>query len=112
MGKVFLTVIETSHYWNKAKKALSEKQLADVVTTVACDPEIGEVMAGTGGVRKFRYAFRTGRGKSGGARIIHLPLLAQGKVYLLDIFAKNEKANLTSAERNEMAKIVKAMKGA
>lgn len=111
MSRIYLTVVETSHYLNKASKLLSEKQLFDVVTTVACDPDAGEVMAGTGGVRKFRYAFSTGKGKSGGARIIHLPLLAKGKVYLLDIFAKNEKSNLSKAERNEMAKIVKMMKG-
>lgn len=111
MNKVHLTVIETKHYWTKAGKLLSEKQMTDVVTTVACEPEIGEVMKGTGGIRKFRYAFREGKGKSGGARIIHLPLLSKGRVYLLDIFAKGEKGNLTKAERNEMAKIVKIMKG-
>lgn len=109
--KAYLTVIETRHYWNRACKVLSEEQRNDVVTTVACQPEIGEIMQGTGGIRKFRYAFQKNKGKSGGARIVHLPLLAKGKVYLLDIFAKNEKENLSKAERNEMAKIVKALKG-
>lgn len=105
-----LTVIETAHYWNRARKVLSERQMADVVTTVACDPSLGDVMKGSGGIRKFRYAPK-GRGKSGGARIIHLPVPAKSKVYLLDIFAKNEKANLTKAEVNEMAKIVRLIKG-
>jgi hypothetical protein len=52
-----------------------------------------------------------GKGKRGGARIIHLPLVSRGKVYLLDIFEKNDKVNLTKAERNEMAQIVRVMKG-
>jgi hypothetical protein len=109
--KIFLTVIETSHYWNKARKLLTESQREDVVTTVACEPEIGDLIQGTGGIRKFRYAFQSGKGKSGGARIVHLPLRASGKVYLLDIFAKSEKGNLSKAERNEMAKLVKILKG-
>ena len=96
---------------NKARKILSEKQRDEVVTIVAQEPEIGEVMQGTGGVYKFRYASQGGKGKSGGARIIHLPLVSRGKVYLLDIFEKNAKVNLTKAERNEMSQIVKVMKG-
>lgn len=107
----YFTVIETEHYWNKARKILSEKQRDEVVTIVAQKPEIGAVMQGTGGVYKFRYASQEGKGKSGGARIIHLPLVSKGKVYLLDIFEKSDKVNSTKAERNEMAKIVKAMKG-
>jgi hypothetical protein len=111
MKDSFFTVIETEHYLSKAKKTLTEKQRDEVVTIVAQEPEIGEMMQGTGGVYKFRYASQEGKGKRGGARIMHLPLVSQGKVYLLDIFEKNEKVNLTKGERNELAKIVKVMKG-
>lgn len=105
------TVVETEYYLGKAKKILSEQQRDEVVTIVAQKPETGEMMQGTGGVYKFRYASQEGKGKRGGARIIHVPLVSRGKVYLLDIFEKNDKVNLTKAERNEMAKIVKSMKG-
>ena len=54
------TVVETEHYLNKARKILSEKQRDEVVTIVAQEPEIGEVMQGTGGVYKFRYASQEG----------------------------------------------------
>jgi hypothetical protein len=47
----------------------------------------------------------------GEARMIHVPLVSRGKVYLLDMFEKNDKVIVTKAERNEMAKIVKSMKG-
>lgn len=107
----YFTVVETEHYLNKARKVLTEKQRDEVVTIVAQKPETGEVMQGTGGVYKFRYASQGGKGKSGGARVIHLPLVSRGKVYLLDIFEKSDKVNLTKAERNEMAQIVKVMKG-
>ncbi len=111
MKDKYFTVVETEHYLNKARKILSEKQRDEVVTIVAQKPETGEMMQGTGGVYKFRYASQEGKGKSGGARIIHLPLVSRGTVYLLDIFEKNAKVNLTKAERNEMSQIVQVMKG-
>lgn len=111
MKERYFTVVETEYYLGKARKILSEQQRDEVVTIVAQKPESGEMMQGTGGVYKFRYASQEGKGKRGGARIIHLPLAASGKVYLLDIFEKNDKVNLTKAERHEMAAIVKSMKG-
>ena len=90
---------------------LTEAQMAEVITTVAKEPEIGEIMAGTGGIRKFRYASREGKGKSGGARVIYLAIMSKGRVHLLDIFAKNVKENVSQAERNELAKIARVMKG-
>ena len=111
MKERYFTVIETEYYLGKARKILSEQQRDEVVTIVAQKPESGEMMQGTGGVYKFRYASQEGKGKSGGARIIHLPLVSRGKVYLLDMFEKNDKVNVTKAERNEMAQIVRVMKG-
>lgn len=111
MSKPYFTVIEAPAYTARAKKLLTKAQMAEVITIVAQEPEIGEVMAGTGSVRKFRYASKQGKGKSGGARVIYLALMGKGRVYLLDIFEKNEKENISPAERNEMAKLVKAMKG-
>jgi hypothetical protein len=109
--KPLLTVIETPYYIGKAAKLLTRDQMAEVVNAVAANPEAGDAMSGAGGIRKFRFAFHEGKGKSGGARIIYLAATSRGRVYLLDIFGKNEKANLTKAERNEMAKVAKAIKG-
>ncbi len=75
---------------------------------VANDPECGEIMQGTGGVRKVRVG-RGGRGKSGGARVVYIHHDAENPIFLLAAFAKNEKANLSKAERNEMAKAVKTL---
>lgn len=110
MTERYLTVVETEYYLGKARKILSEQQRDEVVTIVAQKPESGAMMPGTGGVYKFRYASQAGKGKRGGARIIHLPLVARGTVYLLDIFEKNDKVNVTQAERNEMARLVHVMK--
>ena len=79
---------------------------------LASDPECGEIMQGTGGVRKVRVAVGgRGRGKSGGARVIYyfhgsesLPIL------IFAVFTKNEKANLSDTEKNNLAKLTQAIK--
>jgi hypothetical protein len=111
MSKQYFTVIEAPAYTAKAKKLLTESQRVEIITLVAREPEIGEIMAGTGGVRKFRYASSPGKGKSGGARVIYLALMGKGRIYLLDVFAKNVKENVSKAERNEFEKIAGMMKG-
>ncbi len=72
----------------------------------------GEVMRGTGGFRKFRYAGVKGRGKSGGMRIIHLFVPGNGEVHIVDIYVKSEQENLSKAECNELAKLAAILKGA
>lgn len=62
-------------------------------------------MEGTGGVRKLRWG-RQGRGKSGGVRVIYYVHSDLMPLYLLTLFAKNERANLSKAERNELAGLV------
>jgi hypothetical protein len=62
-------------------------------------------MPGTGGARKVRFAAK-GKGKSGGVRVITFYSGQEIPVFLLNVFAKNEKIDLTAAERNEMKKIL------
>ena len=111
MTDVFVTVIEHSHYLKKAEQSLTPEQIEEITSLVAINPKIGEVMSGTGGFRKFRYAGVQGKGKSGGMRVIHLFIAKDGEVHLIDIFEKSEKENLTKAERNELAKIAALLKG-
>lgn len=88
---------------------MSDEEHARVVEMLARDPECGEIMQGTGGVRMIRIAL-AGRGKSGGARIIYYFHGERLPVFALTIFAKNERADLTPAERNAMAAVVRAIK--
>jgi hypothetical protein len=71
-------------------------------------PTAWPVIRGTGGARKARAA-RGGRGKSGGVRIIYFVVSRRGVIYLIDIYAKSEKENLTDAERREIHKLVVAL---
>ena len=76
--------------------------------TVVKFPQSGDLMQGTGGVRKLRWA-REGKGKSSGVRVIYYFHSEHMPLYLLTLFAKNERANLSMAERNELAQLVKKL---
>lgn len=65
-------------------------------------------MQGTGSVRKLRWASK-GKGKSGGSRIIYFFYNEKIPMFLLTIFGKNEKINLSKSERNELSKLVKEL---
>jgi hypothetical protein len=80
----------------------AERELA--VETVAEDPETGEKIVGTGGCRKVRIAGR-GKGKSGGYRIITAYSGPEFPLFLITMFGKGEKDNLSKAERNDLKKL-------
>ena len=104
------TVIETESYLRAAKDAkLSEDEMKSAVDLVATDPEAGDLMQGTGGVRKARLAGR-GKGKSGGYRIVWYFGGGDIPVFLLTVFGKGEKANLTQGERNALRQMTKLLK--
>lgn len=84
---------------------MSEAERDTVVETVANRPDIGDDIPGTGGARKVRVAGR-GKGKSGGYRVITFYSGKDIPVFLLAVYSKGEKANLSKAERNELRSIL------
>jgi hypothetical protein len=102
------TVVETPSYLADAERLFSPDERKAIVDRLAADPACGVIIPGSGGIRKVRFGFG-GRGKSGGARIIYLFSGESLPVFVLAVFAKNEKANLSTAERNALAKMVTDM---
>ena len=100
-----LTVAEVPEYIRRAEKLLTATERRDVVDYLAAHPKVGDLMEGTGGVRKLRWG-RGGQGKSGGVRVIYYFHSESMPLYLLTLFAKNEQDNLSKAERNDLAKLV------
>jgi len=100
-----MTVVETPAFLREAATALTEEERSDLVTYLATNPDAGDVMPETGGAQKLRWKAQ-GRGKRGGVRAIYYYHGGDFPLFLLNVFAKNEKANLTKAERNEMKKLV------
>ena len=72
---------------------------------IGANPEAGEVISETGGVRDIRWAL-AGKGKQGGARVIYYHHSERLALFLLAAYPKNEKANLSRAERNAMKRLV------
>lgn len=100
------SVILTPTFLTEAKKLrLTEEELQDIVNTIADDPQGGAIIEGTGGARKMRHATK-GKGKSGSNRTIHYYGGDDVPVFLLAIYAKGDKANLTKGEKNALAKIL------
>ena len=100
-----LTIAELPEYIRRAEKLMSAAERLDIVNYLAAHPKAGDLMEGTGGVRKLRWG-RGAQGKSGGVRVIYYVHSEAMPLYLLTLFAKNERANLSKAQRNALANMV------
>jgi len=102
------TVVETPSYLKAAEKIFSEDEREAIVATVSANPECGDLIQGTGGFRKIRVA-RDAMGKRGGARVVYILRNENFPIFLIAAYPKNQKENLTKAERNELARIADAI---
>jgi hypothetical protein len=100
-----VTVAELPEYIRQSAALLSDTERQEIIDYLSSYPKAGDIMQGTGGIRKLRWA-RGGRGKSGGVRVIYYYHDERIPLYLLTLFGKDEKTNLSKAERNELAKLV------
>lgn len=105
VGSPLHTVVETPEFLIGAKRVLSDAERVALIDFLAENPMAGEVMQGTGGARKLRWAAK-GKGKSGGARAITFYSGPDVPVFLMTVFGKGEKANLSKAERNELRDVL------
>jgi hypothetical protein len=102
-------VIETPAFLaSAADEGIGEDERAAIVLFMAANPDAGEIMRGTGGARKVRFAGR-GKGKSGGYRVITFYAADDIPVFLLDVYGKGTQANLSPAQRNELRKTLTAL---
>ena len=98
------TIVELPEFQRRASGLLTAAEKESVINYLAVHPRAGALMQGTGGVRKLRWA--TGaRGKSGGVRVIYYFHNESVPLFLLTVFGKNEKANLSRSERNALSKL-------
>jgi hypothetical protein len=103
-----ITVAETKAFQRKIEQLLSEREKDDLIYYLSEHPNAGVLLKDTGGIRKLRWA-QTGRGKSGGIRVIYYFNNEDMPLYLLAAFGKNEKANLSQQERKTLSKGVKKL---
>ncbi len=101
--------IETSIFTRQIKTIATDDELKALQIELIAQPEKGDLIQGTGGLRKIRMA--TGQqGKSGSARVIYFLATAE-VIYLVLAYAKNEKESLTAAEKADLKKLTQLLKG-
>ena len=104
-----ITIVEVPEYIKLVSDCLSKKGQAELIEYLAINPESGDVIQGTGGIRKLRWA-TGGKGKSGGARIIYYYYNESIPLYLITIFKKGTKINISKAEANELQALARVLK--
>src|SRR5437762_10576937 len=110
-GRDLIHFVESPGFTKRIDKLASLEVLLDLQNDLVKDPERGDLMAGCAGARKGRIGDRSlGRGKRGGFRFVYVYIEIAGTIYLIHFYDKNEKANLSKAERNELAKLVRKLK--
>jgi hypothetical protein len=105
----FLTVAETPLFVRQAEAVWDESEREAFVDFIASNPDAGDLIPETGGVRKVRWA-RTGTGKRGGARVIYFYHDADRPLYLLMVYAKARRENLTADEKKAVRKLAAILK--
>lgn len=95
-------VLQTDDFERAAKEAgLSEAEVHGIVTKLSENPMIGDIIPGTGGARKWRVPHGR-KGKRGGCRVVTYFAGDDIPVFLLDVFSKGQRIDLTQKERNEL----------
>ena len=98
------TIVELPEFFNRADRLLTPDEKVGVINFLASHPQSGELIQGTGGIRKLPWSAK-GKGKSGGIRVIYYFHSDAVPLFLLTVFGKAERANISKAERNELAKL-------
>lgn len=106
MTRLFIIMPEFEKQW--AKMGLTDNDLKRLQYELLENPEIGAVMQETGGLRKVRFAFEN-RGKSGSARVVYVDFAVYEKIFLITAYPKNEKENLSKAEKKAIKKLIEAL---
>ena len=113
-GPIPVTVVETPEFLSATRKLLNDDERAQLVDFLAMNPDAGDLIAGTGGVRKVRWAL-PGRGKRGGARVIYFYHDTGMPLFALTAYAKNERSDVSQQDRNDFkrftSQLVELFKG-
>jgi hypothetical protein len=101
-----VSVIELAAYQRRAGELLTADEQDAVIDLIAYEPTCGDLIPGTGGLRKVRVG-RGGSGKRGGVRVIYYFYNADFPLALMALYAKNEKADLTAQDKKALAATLK-----
>jgi len=104
-----MVFIETPLFTRQLLALMGDERYQVMQTTLLQNPEAGDLIPAGGGIRKLRHAL-PGRGKSGGVRVIYYWHVPGDKFYMLTVYPKSAKDNLTPAETAVLRELVKELK--
>jgi mRNA-degrading endonuclease RelE of RelBE toxin-antitoxin system len=99
------TVIETPVFSKRAEELLSASERENFAVFISQNPTAGSIVRGSGGVRKVRWA-RSGYGKSGGVRVIYYNIPKTEEIWLLTLYAKNERSTIPGHELRLIKEVI------
>jgi mRNA-degrading endonuclease RelE of RelBE toxin-antitoxin system len=107
-----ITVAEVDPFAATARRAeLAEDERQDITVFLANNPEAGDIIPGTGGLRKLRWAGK-GKGKRGGYRVVYYFFDESVPVFLLAVYPKNQRIDLSPEQKKQLTKLAKDLKAA
>ena len=107
MNRTFIEVPSFTKKWRDL--GLTDDDLRDLENVLLANPKIGDVIKGTGGLRKVRISMDN-RGKRGSGRVIYVDIELKETIYFINVYTKNEKDDLTEEEKRALRAVVKVLK--
>lgn len=107
MKRTFIQAFEFSKKWDEL--GMSDDALRELECNIMENTALYPIMRGTGGLRKMRFAYGQ-NGKSGGIRVCFIDFTELETVYLVTVYSKSEKDNLSKAERNSIREMISRLK--
>ena len=106
------TFIEVPIFTKKWKElGFTDENLRELQKVLLDDPKAGDAIQGTGGLRKIRIPMENkGKGKRGGARVVYVDVELKESIYFINVYSKDEKADITPDEKKAFKAIIKFLK--
>ncbi|HGT2643464.1 TPA: type II toxin-antitoxin system RelE/ParE family toxin [Legionella pneumophila] len=103
---ILQTVVEMPEFIKQSGSCMDEESKKSFIDYIAENPLQGDLIVGTGGVRKIRWTGDSHKGKRGGVRVIYYYYDQSIPIFLLTVYGKNQKDNLTNEEKNIVKSII------
>ncbi len=104
-----ISIIELPPFSKKAPNILTKKELDKLYDYIKLNPEKGNIIPGTGGIRKLRWS-SDNKGKRGGSRIIYFYSIVGSTIYLITCYTKNDQSDLSNDAKKKYKTLIEQIK--